>query len=333
MKITKSKILKLLKNRYGINKSLVARKLKSGQAEVFEIITREESYILKLYPLKKGVVDELKIKETIRLLLFLKKRRFPYEVPTPIPKIDETYIIKWGNYLGILYKKIKGKNTIKLNIDIIKEIAKLQAEFHKATVNFKTNKEIIRFHKFIKSYGDFSKYYNLKKLKRNKNKTYFLSNLEFIKESAEFTYDKLPKVSKKEIIHSDMNCYNLIFSKNKIKGIIDFENYNSAPRIFDLAYTIKMTCFKKKKLNLEWIRAYLKSYSNIHTLPKNCENELLPTILLDNCIYFLRAYEKEKTNELYETVESSKEIYNLLNSEKDFKRFVTTIKLINTKTL
>jgi len=59
----------------------------------------------------------------------------------------------------------------------------------------------------------------------------------------------------------------------------------------------------------------------------------MPAILLDNCIYFLRAYEKGKSDELYETVESSREIYRILNSEKDIQRFVTTIKLIKTKNL
>lgn len=333
MKLTNKQISKLLKDKYGINEILVTRKLKSGQAEVFEIITKKERYILKLYDLERSFVNNLKIKETIKLLLFLKKRKFPFELPIPLTHSGRKYILKLRPYEGILYKKIKGENITKLNLNIIREIAKFQAEFHKIAKDFKINKEIIRFHKFIKSYKDFVEYYNLKKLKRNKNKAYFLSNLEFIKKAADFAYHKLPKISQKEVIHSDVNCYNIIFSKNKVRGIIDFENYNYAPRVFDIAYTIKMTCSKKSKLNIRWIKAYLKSYSNVHTLPKNYEKDLLPAILLDNYIYFLRAYEKGKSDEIYETVESSKEIYRILNSEKDFKKFVTTIKLINTKNL
>ncbi len=108
--------------------------------------------------------------------------------------------------------------------------------------------------------------------------------------------------------------------------MIDFENYNYAPRIFDIAYTIKMTCFKKNKIRIRLVKAYLKAYSKIYKLPKNYEKDLLPTILLDNCIYFLRAYKKGKYKELHETVESSKYIYWILNSKEEMNRFVTIIK-------
>jgi Ser/Thr protein kinase RdoA (MazF antagonist) len=80
----------------------------------------------------------------------------------------------------------------------------------------------------------------------------------------------------------------------EISGVIDFENYNYSSRIFDIAYTIKMTCFKDNKLRLSWVKAFLDSYSEVHALPKNFERDLLPAILFDNCIYFLRLIERGK---------------------------------------
>ena len=333
MKVTNKTISKLLKQDYGFSNILKIRKLESGQGEVFEVITKKEDYILKLYDSKKSLVDWLKIKETIRLLLFLKEREFSYEIPVPIPEFDGNCIARLGSFRGILYKKIKGNSITKLNKNTIEEIAEFQAEFHKITEYFNINKKIIRFHKFIKSREEFSRYYNFRKLKKNKDESYFLSNLEFMKKAANFAYKKLPKQSKKGIIHSDINFYNLIFLKNKIKGIIDFENYNYASRIWDIAYTIKMTCFEENNLKLGLVKAFLESYSKVYDLPKNYEDNFLPTILLDNCIYFIRAYEKEKSPELHETLESSREIYRILNSKKIMDKVVTTIKLLKTKDL
>ena len=90
---------------------------------------------------------------------------------------------------------------------------------------------------------------------------------------------------------------------------------------------------EENNLKLGLVKAFLESYSKVYDLPKNYENSLLPTILFDNCIYFIRAYEKEKSPELHETLESSREIYRILNSKKIMDKVVTTIKLLKTKDL
>lgn len=325
-KMNKITISRLLKQNYNLSNIKEIRELKSGQGKVFEIITEKEEYILKLYNLKNSVVDLLKIKETIRLFLFLKKKEFSYEFPFPLTTTKGDYILKLESYSRLLYKRIKGDNPEELNISLIGKIARLQAEFHKTTDDFKINKKIIHFHKFVKSYKDFKRYYELKKPENKKNKEFFLSNLEFMKRCTDFAYQKLSQDSSKGVIHSDLNQYNIIIFKNKVNGLIDFENYNYSPRIFDIAYTIKMTCFKDNKLNLAKVKAYLKSYSRIYDLPKNYMRDLLPAILFDNCIYFLRAYKKGKTKELKETVATSKEIYNILNSQAKLNRIVTILK-------
>ena len=87
-----------------------------------------------------------------------------------------------------------------------------------------------------------------------------------------------------------------------------------------------MTCFKNNKLDLSRVKAYLKSYSESYALPKNYEKDLLPAILFDSSIYFLRAYKKSKTKELKESIATSKEIYKLLNSLTELKRPVTIVK-------
>jgi Ser/Thr protein kinase RdoA (MazF antagonist) len=257
-------------------------------------------------------------------LIFLEKKKFEYQLPIPLKSNNGERIIETGKGYGILYKRIEGKMIKKFSPENIGEIARLQAKFHKITEDFKFNKKIIRFHKFV-TLSELKDYYDISKL-NNKNDKYLLSNIDFIKKASNFVIDKISKADK-GIIHSDINGFNTLFNKEKITGIIDFENFNFAPRLFDIAYTIKMICFRNNILDVKLVKIFFEEYSKIYPLPKDYEKDLLPTILFDNCIYFIRAHKNKRTKELHETVETSKYLYEMLSSKDKLNRFVTLIRL------
>jgi hypothetical protein len=65
--------------------------------------------------------------------LFLREKKFGYNVPLPLKKLDGDYIIKSGFYNGMIYRKIEGNDSVEPDLNTIKKIARLQAEFHKVT--------------------------------------------------------------------------------------------------------------------------------------------------------------------------------------------------------
>lgn len=316
-----SKLILLEYNLFNLND---IKKLNGGQGDVFEINTQSGDFIFKIYGFKNKIVNKYKINETIKLLDFLSKNNFPYLLPIPLKRKNGLRIVRTKIGYGVLYKKIEGYMIKKINSNEVVKIARLQALFHKITNNFKHKKKIERFHKFV-TLHQFKRYYE-KYDSKIENKNYFLSNLKFIKKASDLANNMIIK-SGGGIIHSDINTFNILFDKGKIKGILDFENYNFTSRIFDIGYTIKMTCFKNNKIDFKLTKKFLKEYSKILPLPENYEYNLLPVILLDNCIYFIRAYENNRKRELYETVETSKFLYPLLKSKENFAKSVTLIKL------
>lgn len=324
--IKKSEIRTVLKRRYNIYPSKI-NSLTSDQGNVFEIKSKKNYYILKIYDSKDHSIEERTISDTIRLLDFLQKTNFSYQFPTPLSDNKGSLVLNYNSFSGILYKRIGGSGLKSVNLNQVKEIAKLLAVFHKKTGRFVVNKGVVKFHKFLR-FNSLDEYDFLAKTNTLKNKTFFLSNLNFMQEVFDYSIRNI-SFSDFGVIHSDVNLNNLISNEGKIKGLIDFENYNRAPRIFDIAYAIKMTCFKYDKIDFLKLKNFLKTYSRFNSLPKNFHKDLFPSILLDHSIYFFRAYYKGRTKELYETVKSTKLIFNLMKNAQAYNKLVTLLKSLN----
>lgn len=90
------------------------------------------------------------------------------------------------------------------------------------------------------------------------------------------------------LLHGDIANHNVFFNKNKILGLIDWEDTISGDAIYDLAF-YGSGAFEKK----DWFNGFKKGYESISKLPKDFEFRYL--------IYFLRisiakAVVRQKTN-------------------------------------
>ena len=159
-------------------------------------------------------------------------KNFPYKTPELLRKNGE-YIIAVDGTLFEVYPKIKGKSLKKLNVAQTKEAAKALALFHKTIKKFPGKPhELDDLGASIDNYGD------LRAVKpANTIDRYMCKHLDFF----EGLFKDAAKIDRNINVlvnQGDFRSGNLLFVGNKLTGVIDFENVQWAPRIWDFVLDI-----------------------------------------------------------------------------------------------
>ncbi len=274
----------------------------------FDVLTEKGRYIYRIIYNQYNREREL-IK--FRVLRDLEKNKFPYELTIPIRNSKGTFFSVVNNKPLWIYKKIIGKTIRNLNRKQIKEIAKALAIYHKKIKQFQLKRKPFR------DYGFYKKEYDkMKKVKpKNKLDSLMLSNIDFFYGIVK-TMEKLNFDKNVLLIHSNFSEQNMIFRKNKLIGFIDFEEWDIAPRILDIAYTSKHACWDRKKIDKKLLSMFIEEYNKYNKLTKK-EISLLPLfILYDYCIAFWAFYrimkkisEKQKYEFMEWAINRTKKIY------------------------
>jgi len=210
---------------------------------------------------------------------YLRKKKFPYEIPNFIKNQEGKYISKIGKDLFEVYSRIKGKNIRKVNKSQSKEIGKALALYHKYVAGFleKYPVEDLNSYDWV-----FDKY---KKMRKSKPKDdidcVMLKELDF--------FDNLLRGLKEEfvctdvlVIHADFSRDNLLFSGNKLLGILDFENLKFDPKIYDIAFVTAIEDIDRE--------VFLRAYRKHNSFNSRDENKLVVYRLLQKCLVFWWIY-------------------------------------------
>lgn len=218
--------------------------LKGGQVNFNYLVERgEEKYVATIFhPIKNENLHNL-----IAILLLLQEKNFPSS------KLVETimggFICQFKDRYVMIKEYIEGE-TIK-NLDANKltkvgeAIAKLnEIEYHDF-IPIEYPYGIKYFDEVANSKDEFSKWLSAKKEKISEN----ISN-------------KLPQ----GFIHGDVFWDNILWNKNKIAGIIDFDEACWYYKIFDIAKAIVGNCIENEKINFEKAKALVKGYEKIRKL-------------------------------------------------------------------
>jgi Ser/Thr protein kinase RdoA (MazF antagonist) len=82
------------------------------------------------------------------------------------------------------------------------------------------------------------------------------------------------------IAHGDINRANVLFNKNKLSGILDFDNLKFAPKAEDVAYSLRMFCPSSiEGVNKKSMTLFLREYRKIMPLSKKEERLLIPLMI------------------------------------------------------
>lgn len=232
-------------------------RMKNGLAnKVYKIENNKKKYVLKKYV----QIKNNKLSKTIQ--------EYCLNVNIPIPKIIKDKTLEDKQI--ILLEYVCGRHIFKLKEANIKEIINIILQFQKIVLKdqgFNSN--------LLEKTKEFYNY--LKEKERPKVKQKYINTILHIYE------EKIQKTKFENLIlaHGDLSPTNIIWVKNKIKCIIDFDEAILAPKDYDFIVTIIKFCIKKSDINITLAKKIIKTYKQNNTdfSIKNIESTLYLYIL------------------------------------------------------
>ena len=265
----------------------------------FDIETNKGNFIIRILGHGFAEWKKQKLQLEFKVLNYLTKKNFPYEIPVPIKNLKNNYVLTINKKNLWVYKKLNGRSIKQINPKKFKEVVKVLALYDKYIQGFKV--------KYNKQFYDLSwllsKYNSMKKVEpKNKLDKIMLKDVNL--------YDKwlrhIMKITfpgKMIATHSDVMPSNLLFRGDKITALLDFENIEIAPRIKDVANTIERICIDKHNLDKKKMRLFLKEYEKINPLTKKEKEAIIPLLIRDYCIGYWWFYaEMNKRKDLKEKI-------------------------------
>jgi len=295
---TKQDIKTLLLN-YNIGAFLDYKNLSFGYAnENFKVTTSEKDVLFRLCKQQ----SKKDIEKEIHLMTELKQNDYP----TSYPILDKkgNHIHELNGHFCLIYEFIEGSQP-ELNIETAGEIGIAAAKLALIKVKPIYKKvNAISFENCISIISEFkdAKYQYPEIYAYFKEQTFYLKD---------FISNNLPK----GIIHGDYFPDNTIFNGNKLKAIIDFEEFAYDSLLFDLAMAINGFCFKDNTLQIELMNETVRTYNEIRKLTEP-EKHVLPYYiqwaahgmlywhLRNNMLYELNETQVERVKELMNRVKT-----------------------------
>ncbi len=295
MKLTKKEAQKIA-NLYLLGNVKQIKPLTEGWVnDSFVLKTEKGKFVVQFLGRKYDSSAKKKMKLQFKVLNYLKKKKFPYEIPFPLESKQKTYLLKFKNKGIWVYPFIEGE-VIKwqLTRNEFKRIIKVMTDYHKYIWGLGDQGDggLDNFDWLIK------KYRNLKKNKQNKKLDKLMKdNIHFFinvcKKLKELKWGKLI------LTHSDISYNNVIVNKGKITGIIDFDNICASPRVRDLAISMIRNNYLGTKWSKNKTEFMVKEYEKSIKLSKKEKDLIIPLILREYASVFLWFYNGMKKNRKY----------------------------------
>lgn len=285
---------------------------KQGQAHTNIFLhTSKGKFVLKRYNKrsKNEILCELEILEHLN--------KFNFPCIKPLMTNSKKLYFMLENQFFIIYRYIEGELINKPNVTHMIQVARLLAEFHKISKNFKPK------HHSTKLFDNKNRL--LKKVKMSLQK---LNNKQIAEERMAFfekmiNQVKFPKTLPKGITHGDYSQANILFKNNNVSVVLDFDGASYGYLVFDLASLIYFWAwFKepKRKLNLQKAKFLLNEYQKIRSLSKVEKDCIYDALLFRTLIYLSWhindiKYDKEIKTNYYEFFKGIVE--QVVNIKKD----------------
>lgn len=280
----------------------------------FKLTTTKGIFVIQIFNEALNKRKKEKIEPQFKILNHLKKKNFPYKIPSPIKNINRRYLTKFRKTSYWIYKFIEGEVYKKYNKEQLKEVAKAMAIYYTYVKDIKVDpKKIFDFDRYLREFEILKK----KKAKNDVDRIFqenYSIYVDFLK--------KLKKIDfRKNVVYlyNDFNNTNLLFRGNKLIGIIDFNDLAIVPRVKEIAHGLRRVFFDgEEKLKRKIV---LREYEKVSPLTKEEKKLIIWLQLLELCVLFLWAYgwlKKKKEEQKSLMQEILDETKNLIKT-KDLK--------------
>ncbi len=325
MGLTKSEIGRVLSN-WGIV-SYKYSALKGGVVNNNWIIANgKDRFVLREVSRFK---DKKSLEFEFECLKYLKSKGFIYKIPIPVLSTQKTEFITYNGKLFWLYKYIDGQVRKNLNLQELKVVAKMMAEYHelairKNSVGIRKSTSDPFFKKAILGFALEMESVASEKKKKNKEDTDFLRMervlVKILKSLKVDNYNGL----KTYPLHTDIKSDNLIWNGKNLTGIIDFDNVGrlNDTIIKDIANFIQFSCKERDgyEIDLKKAKCFIDTYRKYRSI-KSSEIKFIPNLMISHYIDFFnytywllqKNSAKVKTDNLYNCFNSAVWTYNNSN--------------------
>jgi Ser/Thr protein kinase RdoA (MazF antagonist) len=287
--------LQELVDEYGLGTIANFRKAQGGTInENWIVRTATETVVVRKVPRSRSRCD---IRFEHSFIKALSRANFPYRLPQPLrSQAGRTVLVKNGAYIW-LYHYIKGSNSRPSREAVIVQMAQAMATAHNAARHFTLRKP-------KKTPSALEDPWLVRALRRWQLKLVASSDQYYrffaarvpecigILEQVRCTrYSTLPRLP----IHGDMCAANLVFSGERLNGIIDFGHCCLDTAIRDVTIALRYECTNREdrfRLDLRAARRFLEVYHKINPLSRE-EIDLIPAIAMADAanLFWWRVFE------------------------------------------
>lgn len=294
-----SGILNKILSQFDLGQIIKIEPLSTSGNISYIIKTKSKSYFLRLSPSGHRWRSRKEIAAELEVINYLKKNKFP--VFGPIKTKNGKEIISHKKHHGYLREFTKAKEKLNPPVIEVKRFGEVLGWLHLLTENYKTKSK--RNHIFdLKETQRHFKENKPKILQSNlKNKKEFVEKFEKEIFSLNFP-ENLPS----GMIHEDLGKRHVLWQKDKVAAIVDFDRSYYGKLILDLGQACRSWCFTNnwKKWSNQNFRYLIGGYQKKRKLSKSEKRFLVDAIkfgILERgmsfCLRFIMVTQDKKDRE------------------------------------
>lgn len=265
--LTKQKLplvtLRELLKRFNLGTIKKIKPLATSGNIAYIINTNKKNYLLRLSPLGFRWRSKQEIDAELEIISYLLKKKFP--VPKPIITKNGKQIISWKNHFGYLREFINAKPKLNPTPEEVKHFGELLGQFHNLVKDYKTKYERKHIWDLRETKKNFKQNKKIILKSDFKQKEKFVERLEKEIFSLNFP-DNLPS----GMIHEDLGKRHVLWYKDKIIVVIDFDRSYYGKLILDLGQACRGWCFTNnwEKWSSKNFQALISGYQNQRKLTR-----------------------------------------------------------------
>lgn len=276
-KLTASQIEKVIKL-YGLDRPKGIRGILEGTVNTYyELSYPKRSYYLKIDEVgdKRRLVGELKILK----LLGSKFTNIGLSFPQPLRTIKGRQFIPLKGKFVLIFEKLNGHSIPLrgLKTKHLTQIGKKMAMIHLRTRHLRG----ISPHRFTQS--ETGKVYS--QIRHELERRHPTVGLE-VRQWLGWLKKEYPQGLPSGLIHADLFPENILFERDKLTGIVDFEAAGYGPFLFDIAVCLHACCHAGLSFDRRRVRHFISGYQSQRTLIR-IERGHLEYFLYESALRFL----------------------------------------------
>jgi Ser/Thr protein kinase RdoA (MazF antagonist) len=274
--------LQELVNEYGLGAVTSVRKAEGGEVNENWIVRAAKGTVVVRSVAKSRSLEDTRFEHSF--IRALARAGFPYRMPQPLrTRSGRTVVMRNGTYVW-LYNYIEGSNSRPRRDVVIAQMARAMALAHVAgrRVSLRQANGSLNAldHPWLLQT---LRRWQLKLVNDSKEHHRFFSAhvqecIGILEQLRCTCYGALPRLP----IHGDMCRANLVFSGDRLRGILDFGHSCWDTAIRDVTIALRYECAEprdRSKLDVSAARRFLKFYVGINPLTRE-EIELIPAIAM-----------------------------------------------------